>query len=152
MKKILMIAGLIFIINGYCEVKKATIDEVKKSLKEIENTVKEGNENLVNIYSEAIEIEKRATTPFLAEKIMKKICKTAGIKEEEFRKIREKHSFFDISIGWAINQIIEIPLEKIMKEKREKSWKEIIEKYFSGENYSKREKIGFKIAELNPRK
>ena len=152
MKKILIIAGLIFIINGYCEVKKATIDEVKKSIKEVEKAVKESNEKLIEIYSEAIEIEKRATTPFLAEKIMKKICKTAGIKEEEFRKIREKHSFFDISIGWAIGQIVEIPLEKIMEEKRGKNWKEVIDKYFSGENYSKREKIGFKIAELNPRK
>ncbi|MCD6407862.1 hypothetical protein J7L87_02280 [bacterium] len=152
MKKILMVAGLIFIISGYCEVKKATIDEVKNSIKEVEKAVKESNENLIEIYSGALEIEKRATTPFLAEKIMKKICKTAGIKEKEFKKIREKHSFFDVSIGWAISQIIEIPLEKIMREKEGENWKGIINKYFSGENYCKREKIASKIIELNPRK
>ena len=153
MKKILMIGGLIFIIGGgYCEVKKATIDEVKKSIKEVEKAVKKSDESLVEIYSEALEIEKRATTPFLAERIMKEICKTAGIKEKEFKKIREKHSFFDVSIGWAISQIVEIPLEKIMEEKKRENWKGIIDRYFSGENYCKREKIASKIIELNPRK
>jgi len=153
MKKLIILLCAVFLTaNGYASVKKATIDEVKNSLKEVEKAVKEGDENLVEIYTEALEIEKRATTEYLAEIIKKKICKLAKIAPDNFNKIRKKYSFFDISIGWAISETGEIPFEKIMKEKENKSWKEIIDKYFSGSDYNKREEIASKIKKLNPPK
>jgi len=153
MKKLIILLCVVFLIgSGYASIKKATIDEVKNSLKEVEKAVKEGNEALVGIYTEALEIEKRATTEYLAEVIKKKICKTAKISSKDFDKIREKNSFFDISIGWAINQVMGIPLTKIMKEREKKNWKEIFDRYFCGENYCKRENIAPRIKELNPKK
>jgi len=152
MKKLIILLGVVFLIgSGYASV-KVTIDEVKNSLKEVEKAVKEGDENLVVIYTEALEIEKRATTEYLAEVIKKKICRSAKIASDDFNKIRKKYSFFDISIGWAISETAGIPLEKIMKEKENKLWKEIIDKCFSGCDYNKREEIASKIKELNPPK
>jgi len=153
MKKLIILLCAVFLTgSGYASVKKATIDEVKNSLKEVEKAVKEGNENLVGVYTEALEIEKRATTEYLADLIKKKICKLAKIAPDDFNKIRKKYSFFDISIGWAISETAGIPFEKIMKEKEDKSWKEIIDKCFSGCDYKKREEIASKIKELNPPK
>lgn len=153
MKKLIILLCAVFLTgSGYASVKKATIDEVKKSLKEVEKAVKEGDENLVGIYTEALEIEKRATTGYLADLIKKKICKLAKITPDNFNKIRKKYSFFDISIGWAISDTAGIPFGKIMKEKEDKSWEEIIEKYFSGSDYNKREEIASKIKKLNPQK
>lgn len=151
MKKLLMVfLGLICLL--YAEVKKATYDEVKNSIKIIEEAVKDGKEDLVEIYSEASEIEKRATTPYLAEVIKNKICKTSKITEKQFNKLREKHSFFDISIGWAISQIIGTPLTKILEEKQKKTWEDIFNLYLSEENYANRTNIVPKIKELNPKK
>jgi len=153
MKKLIILLCVAFLTgSGYASVEKATIDEVKNSLKEVEKAVKEGDENLVGVYTEALEIEKRATTEYLADLIKKKICKLAKISSKDFDKIREKNSFFDISIGWAISETAGIPFEKIMKEKEDKLWKEIIDKYFSGSDYNKREEIASKIKELNPPK
>lgn len=147
--------SLIMLFLGFCcliyaEIKKATYDEVKNSIKLIEKTVKEGKEEFLEIYSEAIEIEKRATTPYLAEIIKNKICKTGKISEKEFEKLREKYSFFDISIGWAINQTVDVPLTEILEEKETKTWEEIFKNYLCGENSP--DKVVLKIKELNPRR
>jgi len=153
MKKLIILLCVVFLTeSGYASVKKVTIAEVKKSVDVVEKAVKEGNENLVGIYTEALEIEKRATTEYLADVIKKKICKSAKIASDDFDKIRKGYSVFDISIGWAISQTAGIPFEKVIKEKEDKSWEEIIDKYFSGCDYNKREKIASKIKELNPPK
>lgn len=154
MKKIAWVIGLalLLVVNGYCGVKKATMEEVVSSIKKVEKAVKENNEDLISIYSSALEIEKRATTPYLAEQIMKKICKSSKISEKDFKKLREKHSFFDISIGWAVSQIIGTSLDEIMKEKENKSWDSILNSCFCGKNYCKKENIAPLIEKLNPKK
>ncbi len=138
---------LIIFISFLCygEVKKATYEEVKNSVQIVEEYVKENKENILSVFIEALEIEKRATNIPYAEKIKEKICKTGEIEEGEFKKLREKFSFFDISIGWALSQIEKISLDKILNERKTKSWEEIINKY---EIY---QKLIEKIKELNPK-
>lgn len=145
MKKIFLILFVLpFFIYG--EVKKASYEEVRNSISLIEKYIKENQEDIVYILSEGIEIEKRATSPYYAKKIKDKICKSAKITEENFNKLRENFSFFDISIGWAISQIKNISLELVLKEKELKTWKEILK-----ENIKYKEEIIKKIRELNPK-
>ncbi|MGC8976114.1 MAG: hypothetical protein ACP5OB_00595 [Candidatus Ratteibacteria bacterium] len=145
MKKIMIILGLLVFVS-YGDIKKASLDEVKNSIKFIEETIKNEKEDFVPLFAEAIEIEKRATTPIYAERIKEKICKTAKIKENDFENMRMNFSFFDISIAWAINQIKGIPLEKILKEKEDKNWIEVLSKIDID-----KEKLKEKIKELNPK-
>lgn len=145
MKNIIIIFGLLTFLS-YGEVKKATIEEVKDTIKFIEDTVKTENEDLIGLFTEAIEIEKRATTQYYAEKIKEKICKTGNIKESEFKNLREKFSFFDISIAWTINQAQGSPIEKILKEKEEKTWIEVLNRIDIN-----KENLIEKIKELNPK-
>ena len=106
MKKVLVVLCLfLFSISGYSATKKATIDEVKTSIDEVEKVIKTGNEVLVGIYSSALEIEKRATTDYMAEIIKNKICKITKISSNDFDKLREKYSFFDLAIGCAVSQV-----------------------------------------------
>ena len=145
-KIICVFLGLsVFIASG--EVKKANYDEIKNSISVLENAIKEGKEELIPLFSEAIEIEKRANTPYYAEKIMKKICKAGKIKEDEFINLRKNFSFFDISIAWTINQITGKPIEKILKDKEEKGWIDVI----CQENIFQKENVLLKIKELNPK-
>ncbi|MCM8808747.1 MAG: hypothetical protein NC917_04415 [Candidatus Omnitrophica bacterium] len=146
MKKLCLIfVSLSFLL--YSEVKKATYDEIKNSICVLEEAIKAENENLVSLFSEAIEIEKRANSPYYAEKIMKKVCKTGKISLEQFKKLRENFSFFDISIAWAINQITGKSIEEILREKKESEWKNV----FSDENIIQFEDILSKIKQLNPK-
>ncbi|MFN4227068.1 MAG: hypothetical protein ACK4F0_02875 [Candidatus Ratteibacteria bacterium] len=146
MKKLFLIV-VSFPLLIYAEVKKATYDEIKKSVQILEETIKEEKENLVSLFSEAIEIEKRANSPFYAEKIMKKVCKTGKITENQFKKLREDFSFFDISIAWAINQITGKSIEEILREKKEKGWENVV----LVENIVQFENIISKIKQLNPK-
>lgn len=146
MKKLFLIV-VSFPLLIYAEVKKATYDEIKKSVQILEETIKEEKENLVSLFSEAIEIEKRANSPFYAEKIMKKVCKTEKITENQFKKLREDFSFFDISIAWAINQITGKSIEEILREKKEKGWENVV----LVENIVQFENIISKIKQLNPK-
>lgn len=145
MRKLILIIGLISFIS-YGEVKKATYDEVKNSINFVEKAIKEGYENIIDLMSEAIEIEKRATTQYYAEKIKEKICKTGKIKESEFNNLRKNFSFFDISLAWAINQIKGKEIDRILKEKEESNWIDILNKPDLD-----REKLKEKIKELNPK-
>ncbi|HOK56799.1 MAG TPA: hypothetical protein PKV21_01805 [bacterium] len=147
MKKLILVVFAFSVLTGFSEIKKATYEEIKNSIQILENAMKEEKEDLIPIFSEAIEIEKRATSPYYAEKIMEKICKTGKIKEEEFKNLRKNFSFFDISLAWAINQITGKPVEKILKEKEENGWINII----SSETTIQREDISSKIKELNPK-
>lgn len=145
MRNLILIIGLISFIS-YGEVKKATYDEVKNSINFVEKAIKEGNENIIDLLSEAIEIEKRATTQYYAEKIKEKICKTGKIKESEFNNLRKNFSFFDISLAWAINQIKGKEIDRILKEKEESNWIDILNR-----SDLDREKLKEKIKELNPK-
>ncbi|MCM8804164.1 MAG: hypothetical protein NC833_02785 [Candidatus Omnitrophica bacterium] len=145
MKKMIIMLNLIVFLS-YGEVKKASIEEVKNSIKLIEDIIKKGEDNIIDLFSETIEIEKRATTQYYAEKIKEKICKTSNINENEFRNLRENFSFFDISIAWAINQIKGIPIKEVLKEKKEKLWIEIL-----NEIDINKENLIEKIKELNPK-
>ncbi|MCM8784955.1 MAG: hypothetical protein NC827_03545 [Candidatus Omnitrophica bacterium] len=146
MKKLsLVFVSLSFLL--YSEVKKATYDEIKNSVQLLEEAIREENENLVVLFSEAIEIEKRANSPYYAEKIKEKVCKTGKISEAQFKKLRENFSFFDISIAWAINQVTGQLIEKILREKQEKGWGSII----SEGNMVQFENILSKIKQLNPK-
>ncbi|MCM8772744.1 MAG: hypothetical protein NC926_06975 [Candidatus Omnitrophica bacterium] len=144
MKKfIYTLSFLLSILLFAGETKKATYEEVKKSIELIEKFIKEGKEELIPVFNEAIEIEKRATTPYLADKIKKKICKTTKIKEEVFEIYRNKFSFFDIAIAWAINCVKGVPIEKVLEEREIKEWDEIIKNDYKV--------IAEKIKELNPK-
>lgn len=145
MRNLILIIGLVSFIS-YGEVKKATYDEVKNSINFVEKAIKEGNENIIDLLSEAIEIEKRATTQYYAEKIKEKICKTGKIKESEFNNLRKNFSFFDISLAWAINQIKGKEIDRILKEKEDTNWIDILNR-----SDLDREKLKEKIKELNPK-
>lgn len=147
MKKILFIIFISSVLLVYSEVKKATYEEIKNSIQVIKDAMIEEKEDLIPLFSEAIEIEKRATIPYYAEKIMKKVCKTGKISEDEFKNLRNKFSFFDISIAWTINQITGKSIEKILKDKEEKNWINIVQ----SESYIQKENILSKIKELNPK-
>ncbi len=150
MKKVLVfVCLLLFSISGYSATKRATIDEVKTSINEIEKVIKTGNEVLVGIYSAALEIEKRATTDYLAEIIKNKICKITKISSNDFDKLREKYSFFDLAIGCAVSQVDGIQIDKLMKTKENKAWEDILS--LNG-NCEKVKDIITKINQLNPKK
>ncbi len=125
MRKILVL----FVVFGflcYGEIKKATFDEIKNSVNLIEETIKLEKEDFIPLFSQAIEIEKRANTQYYAEKIAEKICKTSKIEKDKLKKLREKFTFFDISIAWAINQIKGKSMEEILKEKEKSNWYDIL--------------------------
>ncbi len=135
MKKIVFILS-IFLFSAflYSQIPPSNIEEIKKSLKEIESAIKSGNEDLVEVFTEAIEIEKRATTSYLAEAIAERIGKETSLSKADFKKLREKFSFFDIAIGYGLSQSVNVSIKNIMKEKEGKSWKEIFEGYCVDKN------------------
>jgi len=123
-KIIILFAISIFLCYG--EIKKATFDEIKNSVNLIEETIKGEKEDFISLFSHAIEIEKRANTQYYAERIAEKVCKTAKIEKDKFKKLRERFSFFDISIAWGINQIKGKSIEEILKEKEKENWYNIL--------------------------
>ncbi len=146
-KEIFVVSFFLLVFLCYGERIETTYDEVKNSIQIIEKYVREGKEDILSVFIEAIEIEKRATTLHYAEKIREKICKTANIKKDKFNELRKNFSFFDISIAWALSQIKGIPMEKILKEKQIKNWEDIL----IVEKDILKEKVIDKIKELNPR-
>jgi hypothetical protein len=143
MKKIIILFGIsIFLCYG--EIKKATFDEIKKSTNLIEETIKAEKEDFIPLFSQAIEIEKRANTKYYAEKIAEKICKTSKIEKNKFEELRNKFSFFDISIAWAINQIKGKSVDEVLKEKGKENWYNIL----AGININT---LTEKLKELNPK-
>jgi len=143
MKKIIILF-LISIFLCYGEIKNATFDEIKNSINLIEETVKLGKEDFIPIFSQAIEIEKRAITKYYAEKIAEKICKTTKIEKGKLEELRKKFSFFDISIAWAINQVKGKSIEDILKEKEKNNWYNILTEIDINT-------LEEKIKELNPK-
>ncbi|MCM8818997.1 MAG: hypothetical protein NC915_05945 [Candidatus Omnitrophica bacterium] len=146
MKKVLFFLFTLIVFTSFGKEIKASYEEIRNSISLIEKYIKENEEDIISILSEAIEIEKRASTEYLAQKIKEKICRTSKIKEDEFKNLRKNFSFFDISIAWAISQTSNIFLEKVLKEKELKTWKELLR-----ENINQKEKIINKIRELNPK-
>jgi hypothetical protein len=125
MKKVIFLFVIsVFLCHG--EIKKATFDEIKNSVNLIEETIKAEKEDFIPLFSQAIEIEKRANTQYYAEKIAEKICKTAKIEKNKIEKLREKFSFFDISIAWAINQVKGKSVDEVLKEKEKENWYNIL--------------------------
>ena len=57
-KSVFILSIFLFSAFLYSQIPPSNIEEVKKSLKEIESAIKGGNENLVEVFTEAIEIEK----------------------------------------------------------------------------------------------
>ncbi|RKY32769.1 MAG: hypothetical protein DRP67_00435 [Candidatus Omnitrophota bacterium] len=123
------------------------VDEIKDVFKKIESAIKNGDEDLVDIFKEALEIEKRATTPSIAKMICEKICKKSSISEKEFKELREKFSFFDIVVGYGLSRALNISLMDVMKKKEKKEWKEILPEY-----YRYKDSIISEIRKINPPK
>lgn len=146
MKKIFIILGILSIF-GWCEIKIATTDEITNSIRLIENLIKEEKENIVQILSEAIEIEKRALTLSHAEKIREKICKTSKITKKEFDNLRNSFSYLDIVIIWAVSQVKNLSINEVIKLRNEKG----IEGLLSEIDEIEKDKILEKIKDLNPR-
>ncbi len=132
MKKIFVVVGGILISSAILfagTIKPASLNEVSWVLKCLQKEVKANNENMVNVYSAAIKIEKRATTPWIANKIAQEIIKGAKISQKEFISLKKRYSFADISIAYAINQITNKPIEKILRLKSDIGWSKVFSKY-----------------------
>ncbi len=139
---------LIFAVSGFAaQIKPATKEEIQQTISTINQYIDSGRENIVEIYSNAIEIEKRAVNPYLAEVIAKKILSSSKISEKEFNLMRKSHSFSEISIAWAISQIGKVPIKKVLEEIENSTLEDVLEKYACGCQY-----ISAKILELNPEK
>jgi hypothetical protein len=149
MKRIVLVSGILLLFSyyGICEIKPSTKNDIISSFKNIDKLTEQGKENLVNIYISAIEIEKRATNPYLAKEIAKKIIDTSKISEKDFNVIRSKNGFSEISIAWAISRLTKIPLTTIVSELNEYGVDYIVDKYGP-----ECEHIASEILKLNPKK
>jgi len=137
---------LIFAVSGFAaQINPATKEEIQQTISIINQYIDSGMENIVEIYNNAIQIEKRAVNPYLAEVIAKKISSSSKISEKEFNLLRKNHSFSEISIAWAINQVGKVPIKKVLEEIKSSTLEDVLEKYACGCQY-----ISSKILELNP--
>jgi hypothetical protein len=131
MKKIFIIGGILIsssiLFAG--TIKPASLNEVSRVLKSLQNEIKTNHENMVNVYTSAIEIEKRATTPWIANTIAQEIIKASKINQKEFINLRENYSFADISIAYAINQLTSKPIGKILRLKNNFGWRDVFSQY-----------------------
>lgn len=138
---------LTFVISGFAQTKPASRNEIQQTLKTIDRLIEEGKENIVEIYNSAIEIEKRATNPYLANVIAKKVIGSSGISEKEFSLLRNNYSFSEIAIVWAISKMGKISLKKVFEEIKTSTLEQVLEKYACGCEY-----VSSEILKLNPKK
>ncbi len=136
---------LVFVVSAFAQIKPATRDEIQQTIKTIDRFIDAGKEKIIEIYSYAIEIEKRATTPYLADVIAKKIMVSSKIPERELDTLRNDHSFSEIVIAWAVSQFSKIPLGKVFEEIEKSDVEQVLEKYACDYEY-----ICSKILELRP--
>jgi len=83
----------------------------------------------LNVYTAALEIQKRATTPYQAQVIAKKIISTSKISPADFEQLRKNYNFAEISIIWAVSQTGKIPLKKLLAELKNSGIEKIMDSY-----------------------
>ena len=120
----------------------ANMAEVSATVSAVIQAAKQGNGAVLEVFSAAMEGEKKTTVPWRAAAVAANIRKTCKLSEKDFAAMRAKHAFFDLAIGCAVSKATKMPLAQVMQEREVSLWQEILPKRFG--------KDGGRISALAP--
>ncbi|HOL65904.1 MAG TPA: hypothetical protein PKX93_00410 [bacterium] len=126
MKKILVIwlALVGLLLAGE---KPVTYSEVENTLKDLQEAMKAGQEQLVTLYSATLEVVKKATVPSRATEIFQRIRARSRISAADFRQMREQFSFPDLVIAYGVSRQAGEKMKTVLAWRAEKTWTEIFQ-------------------------
>ncbi|MGB9643068.1 MAG: hypothetical protein ACP5JO_06350 [Candidatus Ratteibacteria bacterium] len=146
--KILLLCSICLLISlSFAGINPTIKEEISSTFQTIDKLIEQGKENILHVYTAALEIQKRATTQYQAQVIAKKIISTSRISSADFEQLRKNYNFAEISIIWAVSQTGKIPLMKLLDELKNSSIEKIMDRYGLECEYMISE-----IGKLNPQK
>jgi len=130
MKAIRILLCVFLCMCGFAHaVPPATWQEVGSNVATVIQATRLGDEPLLDIFSAALEVEKKATVQHRADAIAAAIRKTTGLTAQQFSELRQKHSFFDLAIGYGLSRVRKMGIVSVLQEREIGIWQEILPRF-----------------------